>query len=195
MSRSHGNAKYAGYSIITGSSLWAVAIMVQYAFDLYHPGEGLLFVINQTTFFLAISGWLGGTLGLFWIHVNGGTRFARITLGMFVLGWLLVLIALPIIAVTGNEDMALAPIGGLLTVLFGLLAGIAVARSRLWSDWRRFSLLIYTLLHFLVLLLPVAISGHAPHVIPEFMWAFFWLPLAYSLITYQNAPVPASVSV
>jgi hypothetical protein len=191
MSRSQSYARYAGYSIIAGSAFWAVAVLIQYSFDLYHPGEGFLFAINQAMFFVAICGWLGGALGLFQLHANGGSRFAQITLGAFVLGWALLLISSPIIAITGNEDMPLAAIGGLLTVLFGVLAGVAVSRSPAWSGWRRFSLLIYAALFLIIVMVPVMVTGNAPHVIPEFLWAFFWLPVAYSFLVHQHAPAPS----
>ena len=69
------------------------------------------------------------------MNVGGNGRFPHITLTIFSIGWAMLIVA--------NLVSLLFPLGGLSNLLFGLLAGIAVARNKNWPGWGRFAMLLH----------------------------------------------------
>jgi hypothetical protein len=143
-----------GAIVIAASALWSIATAIEFAYDLFPPGSGALFYINQAMFFIAIGGWVAGIVGLILVRAAGDQRAGRLSLWLFALGWITLLVALPVGLITRDPDLFLFPVGGLLSTIGGLWAGVMVARARRWSDWRRFSVLFYALFYFVVLFSP-----------------------------------------
>ncbi len=177
----------SGIALIAGSLLWVVAILVEYGFGLKPPSSGTLYYANQAMFFVAQAGWVAGIFGLIWARAAGSGRFGKIALGLFGFGWLALLVALPIAAVTGNQDLPLYPIGGLISTLGGLLSGVAVVTAGRWHGWQRFSVLFYALYYFLVLMVPLIVANRPPTLVTEALWGLAWLPMAYALATREGS--------
>ncbi len=178
-----GRIRSAGMILVAASLLWIVAIFMEYSLDLQPPGSGTLYYINQAMFFVAMAGWVTGIFGLTWTRAAGDGWFGRITIGLFAFGWIVLLVALPLGVITGNNNLLLFPIGGLTSMLGGLLAGVAVVVARRWHGWRRFSVLFYGLFYFLVLMLPLMVANREPTPFTEVLWGLAWLPMGYALVT------------
>ena len=173
----------AGMICIGASALWIVSVFIQYRYDLQPPGSGTLLYINQGMFFAAIAGWVTGIFGLIWARAAGHGWFGKLALGLFAVGWIVLLVALPLGVITDNPDLPLFPIGGLATTIGGLLAGIAVVVARRWHGWQRVSVLFYSLFYLIVLFLPIAIANREPTMLTEVLWGLAWLPIGYALVS------------
>ena len=177
-----GRIRSAGAIHIAASLLWIVAILMEYGLDLQPPGRGSLYSINQAMFFVAMAGWVVGIFGLIWARAAGDGWFGRIALGLFAFGWIMLTVAGILALITGNNDLPLFPIGGLASIIGGLLTGIAVVVAGRWHGWRRFSVLFYGLFYLLVLMLPLMIANREPTLITELLWGLAWLPIGVVLV-------------
>ncbi len=179
----------SGYALIAGSLLWVAAILVEYGFGLKPPSSGTLYYLNQAMFFVAEAGWVTGIFGLIWARAAGSGAFGKIALGIFAFGWITLVVAIPVGIIAGSQDIALYPLGGLTSMLGGLLAGAAVVAARRWQGWQRFSVLFYALYYFLVLMLPLFLTGQAggPTMVTEVLWGLAWLPMGYALVTTAHS--------
>ncbi|HEV2121677.1 MAG TPA: hypothetical protein VGW38_02745 [Chloroflexota bacterium] len=185
-----GRIRSAGIILIAASLLWIVAILIEYGFDLQPPGSGTLYYINQAMFLVAMAGWVTGIFGLMRARAAGGGWFSRIALGLFGFGWITLIVAGLLALITGNNDLPLFPIGGLASMLGGLLAGVAVAVAGRWHGWRRFSVLFYGLFYFLVLMLPLMVANREPTLITEVLWGLAWLPIGAALVSSARVERP-----
>ncbi|HFQ94842.1 MAG TPA: hypothetical protein ENK32_12575 [Anaerolineae bacterium] len=118
-------------------------------------------------------------------------RFARITLTIFPIGLMMIIAADLVSLLTGSADNLLYPLGGLTTMLFGLLAGIAVARNKNWSGWGRFALLLEGL-YQLMMVLPLILIDSEPTLLTESLWMATWFLLGLALfVKGKRAPETA----
>jgi len=103
------------------------------------------------------------------------------------MGWALLIGANLIGLLTGNADNLLYPLGGVTSMLFGLLSGIAVALNRNWLGWGRFALLLQGVYDLLVMMvLPLVLTGSIdPTLLTESLWMATWLLLGLAL--FQSA--------
>ena len=120
--------------------------------------------------------------------MGGNGRFARITLTIFPIGWGLLIVANLISLLTGNSDNLLYPLGGVMNLLFGLLAGIAVALNKNWSGWGRFALLLQGLYYLLIMMvLPLMLTGSVePTQLTESLWMVTWFLLGLALFQFAH---------
>jgi hypothetical protein len=139
----------AGRVLIVAGLLWAVAIVIEYRFGLRPPNHGTLYAIDQGLFFVAQLGYVTGIMGLILARVGGNGWFGKSALGLFALGWGVLVVTQPLAWVTRNNNLVFFPIGGLAAALGGLLAGIAVLLAGRWRGWRRFTVLFYALYYLL----------------------------------------------
>lgn len=174
--------------VLTGAGLlWAIAILIEYHYSLKPPNHGLLYALDQGMFFIAQAGYVLGIFGLMWARAAGDKWIGRVSLGLFALGWIVLLVAAPLAWITRDNNNALFPIGGLTAMLGGLLAGIAVALAGRWSDWRRFTVLFYSLYYLCGMILPLIIWNYGPTLIRESLWGLAWLPIGFSLVSHARA--------
>lgn len=172
----------AGRILIAAGLLWAVAIVIEYRFGLKPPGHSTLYYINQSMFFVAQAGYVTGIIGVIWARAAGDGWFGKLALSLFVFGWVVLLVAQPLAWITGNNNLLLFPVGGLAALVGGLLAGVAVVVARRWSGWQRFSVLLYALYYFLVMMLPLIIMKQGPTLVTESFWGLAWLPMGIALV-------------
>ena len=194
----NGRIRGAGIVLMGAGLLWAVAILIEYRYGLKPPGQGTLYAINQSMFFVAQAGYLTGIFGLMWARAAGDGWFGKISLGLFAFGWSMLLVAEPLAWMTRDNNLALFPIGGLAAMLGGLISGIAVIGAGRWKGWRRFSVLFYALFYLLALLLPLFIKNQGPTLVTESLWGLAWLPIGGALVSQariERTPSLAGVRV
>ncbi len=189
-------SRHAGQVLIGAGLLWAIAIVIEYHYSLKPPNQGVLYAIDQGMFFIAEVGYVVGIFGLIWAKAAGHGRFGKFALGLFALGWIVLLVAAPLAWITRDNNLPLFPIGGLAAMLGGLLVGIAVVVAHRWTGWRRYSVLFYALYYLLVMLLPLFILRQGPTLVTESVWGLAWLPMGAALATSESeAQTPAKVGV
>jgi hypothetical protein len=131
MFHNENRTQIAGVLGMSGAVFFFVGLLVEYHYGLFPPGSGTLYVINQIMFLVAMVCICGMLWQMRGMNVGGNGRFARITLTIFSIGWAMLIVATLVSLLTGNPDNLLFPLGGLSNLLFGLLAGIAVARNKI----------------------------------------------------------------
>ena len=171
----------AGMTLLAAALLWMGAIVLEYRFGLQPPGHGVLLSLDQALFVVADLGFVAGILGVLGSGAAGPSRLGRGALGLFALGWMLEIVAGPLVLLTGDANLALLPIGGLCAVVGSLVAGIVVAVSGQWRGWRRWSVLSYSLYYALVLFLPAIVAQRGPGFAAELLWGLAWVPMGYAL--------------
>ncbi|HZG67401.1 MAG TPA: hypothetical protein VEZ12_11705 [Herpetosiphonaceae bacterium] len=176
----------AGFSCIAAGVLWTVAAMMQGAYSLQSSSDGVLYYLNEAMYFVAHAGFVLGIFGLIWARAAGNGWFGKIALGLFALGWIVLLVGLPLKVITSNPNLPLFPIGGLATTLGGLLSGIAVAVARRWHGWQRWSVLFYSLFYLSALFLPILIANQEPGTPTLIVWGLAWLPIGYALVSVSS---------
>ncbi|HEX9036015.1 MAG TPA: hypothetical protein VF808_03405 [Ktedonobacterales bacterium] len=185
----------AGVVLIGAGLLWAIAILIEYRYGLKPPNHGALYALDQDMFFVAELGYVTGILGLMWVGAAGAGWFGRVALGLFALGWIILVIAAPLAWITRDNNLLLFPIGGLTAMLGGLLAGVAVIVARQWTGWRRYTVMFYALYYLCALLLPLFLARHGPTLITESLWGLAWTPIGAALASQaraQPALIPAT---
>ncbi|HZC07017.1 MAG TPA: hypothetical protein VE338_15385 [Ktedonobacterales bacterium] len=131
-----------------------------------------------------------------WARAAGDGWFGKAALGLFALGWIVLLVAAPLAWITRDNNNALFPVGGLTATLGGLLAGVAVVIARRWHSWSRFTVLFYSLYYLCALILPLIIWNHGPTLVTESVWGLAWLPVGCALMSQASAyQIPAPVGV
>lgn len=187
-------SSHAGQILIGAGLLWAIAIFIEYHYSLKPPNHGVLYAIDQGMFFIAEAGYVIGIFGLIWAKAAGNGRFGKFALGLFALGWIVLLVAAPLAWITRDNNLPLFPVGGLAAMLGGLLAGTAVVIAHRWTGWRRYSVLFYALYYLLVMLLPLFVLRQGPTLVTESIWGLAWLPMGVALATSESeAQMPARV--
>lgn len=191
-----GRIRHTGQILIGAGLLWAIAIVIEYRYSLKPPNHGSLYAIDQGMFLVAQVGYVTGIFGLRRAHAAGDGWFGKLALSLFALGWITLIVAAPLAWITRNNNLPLFPIGGLMAMLGGVLAGIAVVLARRWTGWRRFTVLFYALYYLLVMLLPLFILRQGPTLVTESLWGLAWLPMGAALATSGRvAQTPAIVGV
>lgn len=188
MFQNYNRAQTAGALGMFGAALFFVGLLVEYHFGLFPPGSGTLYVLNQVQFTVAMTCMLAMLWQMRGMRVGGNGRFARITLTIFPIGWGLLIVANLISLLTGNSDNLLYPLGGVMNLLFGLLAGIAVALNKNWSGWGRFALLLQGLYYLLIMMvLPLMLTGSVePTQLTESLWMVTWFLLGLALFQFAH---------
>jgi hypothetical protein len=174
-----------GLVCMAAAILWIIAILIEYRYDLQPPGRGLLYILNQLMFLVALTGYLIGILGLIGGRAAGDGRFGRFTLGLFAFGYSILIVATIVSLPAGNNDNLFFPIGGLAASLGCLLSGIAIVTAKRWQGWQRWSVLIYAIYYWAALFLPLVIANQEPIQITETLWGLAWLLIGFAL--YSNS--------
>jgi hypothetical protein len=166
-----------------GALLFFVGLQIEYHFGLLPPGSGTLYVLNQIMFLVAMCCIVVMLWGMRAVRAGGDGRFARIMLTLFPTGWAILVLATIISFRTGNNDNLLFPLGGLMNMLFGLLAGIAVAVSKRWTDWTRYALLLQSVYYLLVMVIgTIIVTGSIePSRLTESLWMVTWFLASLAL--------------
>jgi len=172
-----------GIICMTAAIIWIMAISIEYPLHLQPPGSGTIYYLNQAMFLVANIGYVIGILGLMWSHAAGSGWFGKIALGLFGLGWIIIIVASILGLFTGNVDSPLFPLGGLSATLGCLLSGIAIVAAKRWQGWQRWSVLTYAIYYWAALFLPLAIASQEPNQITETIWGFAWLLIGLALLT------------
>lgn len=120
------------------------------------------------------------------VQAGGNGRFARISLTIFPIGWAALIVGGIVSLITGNADNLFFPLGGLTTMLFGLLAGIAVVIGKKWHGWTRFAPLLQGVYYLLVMMIfpPILTGSIEPTFLTESLWMATWFLM--SLALYMN---------
>ena len=169
-------SQLAGSLGMFGALLFFVGLLIEYRYGLFPPGSGTLFVINQMMFFVAMGCILLMLWGMRQARAGGNGRFARITLTIFPIGWAALLLGGIVSLLTGNADNLFFPLGGLTVMVFGLLAGIAVALGKNWQGWSRFAPLLQGVYYLLVMMIlpPILTGSNEPTFLTESLWMLTW---------------------
>lgn len=187
----------AGWILIGAGLLWAVAILIEYRFGLKPPNHGALYAVDQGMFFVAQLGYVTGIFGLMWARAAGDRWLGKATLGLFALGWILLVIAAPLAWITRDNNLPLFPIGGLAAMIGGLLAGVALVIARHWTGWRRYTVLLYAVYYLLALLLPLFVAHQGPTLLTESVWGLAWIPIGAALVSAGSktrAAIPVTMT-
>jgi hypothetical protein len=175
-----------GIVCMTAALVWIIAISIEYPFHLQPPGSGALYFIDQLLFFIAIAGYVATIGTLIRARVAGDSWFGRIALGLFGMGWSLLLLGQIQDLILNNHDLFLFPIGGLMASLGCLLSGIAIVAAKRWQGWQRWSVLIYAIYYWAALFLPLVIANQEPNQITETIWGLAWLLIGFALYSYSR---------
>lgn len=182
-----------GIICIFAAIIWIIAISIEYPLHLQPPGSGTMFYVNQAMFLVASLGYLIGVLGLMWTQATGSSWFGKIALGLFGLGWIVIMVATILSLFTGNNDSPLFPLGGLSASLGCLLSGIAILTAKRWQGWQRWSVLIYAIYYWAALFLPLIVANREPNQITETIWGLAWLLIGFALFTTSRYPEEVTV--
>jgi hypothetical protein len=175
----------AGLVCIIAALVWIVAISIEYPFNLQPPGNGALYFLDQFLFLIAIAGYVATIGTLIQMRVAGNGWFGRVALGLFGLGWSLLLLGQILDLILNNHDLFLFPLGGVMASLGSLLSGIAIVTAKRWQGWQRWSVMIYAVYYWAALFLPLVIANQEPNQITETIWGFAWLLIGFAL--YSNS--------
>lgn len=183
----------AGFICISAALIWIIAISIEYPFHLQPPGSGALYFFDQLLFLIAIAGYFITIGALIRVRAAGDGRFGRFALGLFGLGWGLLLLGQFLDLILNNHDLFLFPLGGVMASLGCLLSGIAIAAARRWQGWQRWSVLIYAIYYWAALFLPLVIANREPNQITETIWGLALLLIGFSLVTSRRPFDPVTV--
>lgn len=176
----NNHAQTAGLLGMFGAALFFTGLLIEYRYDLFPPGSGPLYTLNQLQFFVAMA----CILVLLWAmraeRVGGNGRFARIALTLFPIGWGLILLGGLLNLLTGSADNPLIPLGALTMVIFGLAAGIVVALAHQWTGWRRYVLLLHGV-YYALLVLRAVVTSQGPTLLTESVWMAIWFLMGLAL--------------
>lgn len=168
-----GFLRSAGLLCVIGGLLQLVLGAVESFFPVQASSPE--FVFRQVLVEISYVPMFIGVIGLALSGVAGNGWLAKIGLGSALLGsFLFVLAGMIMLLVQLALGEALYGIGTLLTGSGMLLAGIAVLRTRRWSEWRRYTPLICGLYVFLVLF-PAAAIVQGPSFLALGGWGVCWL--------------------
>lgn len=175
---------------VAGALLWILTLVLEYSLGLQPPaGEGPLYVLNQI---LALTALVGIALGYQGIKAYRGvsTRFGRISVSLFTVGYFLIVIAGVFALIMRSDDspiFILFPLGGLLMDLGALFTGFSVMKANVWQGWRRFMPLIYAIYLWAVIEIPFILEFYpdGPGFVPEIFQALGLLMVGVA--TFQES--------
>lgn len=176
----------SGIAGMSGAVLFFIALLIEYRYGLFPPGNGALYVANQLMFFVAMTGILIMLVGMRQSRAGGDGILARVSLTLFPIGWAAIILGGIMNLFTYNEDIPLIPLGALTMLLFGLLSGIEVARSGPWQGWTRRAPLLQGLYYLLVMMIlpPLLTGSNEPTLLTESAWMATWFLMGMAL--FQN---------
>lgn len=183
----------AGRALVVAGVVWSLMTVVQFRLGLFDHSAGGAYFAHQVVAMAAV----GLIVAALWLlaraRIAGDGRYARTVLALFAGGWLLILLGGSSNLASGDGTGPLATVGqvlpavgGSLNGLTGLLSGIAVARAGRLPGWRRWSVLVYALYYFIVLWLPVALTGQPPSMLPEVGWGLAWILVGVAAMTARR---------
>ncbi len=179
-------ARVAGVVGMGSAVLWIISILMEYSLGLRPPGHGALFLTNQAMVQVSQAGTTIAILGLWWAGAVRH-RFGRVAVALFALSYAILTVAGVISMLTGNQDLWLFPIGGLLSLVAAFMTGIAVAAGKHWSGWQRFMPLIHASYVFLFLYLPLFVGSHGPNSAAfEAIWGVSWFLMGLAVYTSRR---------
>jgi hypothetical protein len=186
------HTRTAGILGMLGAVIFFLALLVEYRYGLFAPDSGTLYILNELLFMVALACMLVMLLGLRAARAGGDGRFARITLTLFPIALAIMILATLISITTGNADNILFPLGGLSSMLFGLLAGIAVAVAGKWRGWTRYVPLLQGVYSLLQLVVMTLINGSPdPNLLTESLWMVTWFLMGLALYVNGRTAVAA----
>ena len=173
----------AGVLGMVGALVWLCGLVIQYAYELFPPGSGTLFVANQVLFLVAMTCTLMTIAGLWWANAGGNRYFGRISIALFFFGFASLIVGGVFALLSGNWDNFFFPIGGLTTMIGAPLTGIAVAIGGRWHGWLRYAPLLHGLYYVLgiMVLPPVLLGRNEPTLLLEGLWMATLFLLGYAL--------------
>jgi hypothetical protein len=174
------NARRLGVIGMAGALLYVANLLVEYRYDLFPPGAGVLYTANQLGFYTAMALLLLLLVGLWRVRATGDSKLGRLSLGLFIAGWAALIVGGFIMLATGTDEIILFPLGGMAQLLGALLTGIAVARAGRWQGWQRFTPLALGLFNPLVAAIRATIEPTLPI---EVTWMALWFLVALALYT------------
>lgn len=178
------NIKASSSVGMVSAGIWLIALFIEYKFGLLPPGNGSwLYYIDQVLFFLALTGYLLMLLGLWHSDAVRDGWFGKISLGIFMTGIGVLLVAQIFQLITHNPDFFLYPVGGIFQLVGGVLTGIAVVVARGWKRWQRFAPLLQGLYYLVVLFIPIVASNQSPTQLTEGLWQVTWFITSLALYT------------
>jgi len=126
----HHRARLTGTIGIAAAAAW----LTNWAYLLITDSAA---TVGSTTWYagqaLSAPAVLGTTIiigGLWWTRAGGAGRFARLILGAWTIGFLLVFAGTVISIATANPANPLLPLGGMLASVAGVAGGIVILRPR-----------------------------------------------------------------
>lgn len=188
MKAPHISAAATSRAAVVGGSIWVVAIAVEYAKDLQPPAPGALFYLDQIAFVAALCCWVTAIIGLHDLGAAGQGR-SRLALpiwaaaiGLLAIGNVvsLFLHAFASGAHSVYDDNPLFPIGGIVSLVAALVAGVAVARAGRLGGWARWIVLVYAVYYLCALFLPL-VFGAEPNLVTEGLWGVAWILIGYAV--------------
>ena len=188
---SENRTRTAGILGMLGAVLFFIGLLIEYRYELFPPGGGTLYVLNQVHFIVAMSGILVMLWGMRAAKAGGSGRLASISLTLFPIGWAMLILGGIISLISGNADSILYPLGGLTILIFGLLAGIAVVKGQKWQGWTRYVPLLWGLYFLLVMMiLPLILTGSPePTLLTESLWMVTWFLMGLALTVQGETAV------
>ncbi len=187
--------RISGVVGMASAVLWLVALTIEYRYDLQPPGDGsLLYFADSFMFFLALAGYLIMLLGLWQAKATGEGAFGRGSLGIFIVGLVLLLIAQIVSWLTRNHDNFLFPLGGLCQLVGVVLTGIAVVTAKRWDGWQRYVLLLQAVWYVVLVIplfvaevvIPVVATNQGPTQLGESLWQVTWFITSLALFTQSR---------
>ena len=138
-------------AILTG-----IAVFVQEQYGLQSAADGrLLYFGDNALLLIALLGDVVMLAGLWSAKAAGEGIFGRISLGLLMLGTVLLFVSQAVGFFSISPDLFVVA-GGIALLLGGLLTGIAVITAGQWDGWQRFAPLVQGV-YFLVLLVVTVI--------------------------------------
>jgi len=95
----------AGLMALFGALIWIAALLVEYAFGLFPPNSGPLFLMNEGMFLAGQICYLGGIIGVIRSGAPGSGVSGRIGSGMLMIGQILLVIGSIAAIYTGSNEL------------------------------------------------------------------------------------------
>ncbi|GGN79780.1 hypothetical protein GCM10010112_54760 [Actinoplanes lobatus] len=142
----------SGLAGLAGAALWLLEAVISPP-----DGQSTLSSLVNIAAFLCMAGLI---YGLYRLRAAGWGRFGSVMLLLWAAGHAAIAVATVIsmaAGITDEENPAFA-VGGLLQVVGGLLAAVAITRGTVLTGWRRWMPLVWVA-YFTGLMMPVGFSG------------------------------------
>ncbi|HEY1485282.1 MAG TPA: hypothetical protein VGF84_04200 [Micromonosporaceae bacterium] len=153
-------------------------------------------IVNGICMIIGMLGFAALYLGYRRVGAGGAGRAASLGLLLLAIGHLLILGGALLLSALGIDDggnspaTLVFPLGGLLILVDGFIAGIAVVRARVLEGWRRWALLVTAIAYLLVTASEIAGGDHVSYALNAFgvIWPLTVLLNAWALRTGMTEP-------